>query len=134
MAEQTEKGVGYIVVQVSTADGAIPIPDANVIVAREQEERESLVKVMKTNRNGKTEPLAVSAPPAENSLTYDGENRFFVYNIRIDYPGYYTVENINVPVFEGQTSIQPVSLIPLEESSERGKIIRFSEEEPFEKE
>ncbi len=134
MAEVREKGIGYIVVQVSTADSAIPIPDANVIIAKEGDNGEALVKIMRTNRNGKTEALSVAAPPAENSLTPEGENRFFVYNIRVDYPGYYTAENVNVPVFEGQTSIQPVALIPLEDSRERGKIVRFSEEEPFENE
>jgi len=134
MAKGDEKGVGYIVVQVSTADNAVPIPDANVMVSENTEKGETLVKIMKTNRNGKTEPLAVPAPPVENSLTPEGVNRFFKYNIRVDYPGYYTVENMNVPVFQGQTSIQPVAMIPLEESRERGKTIRFSEEEPFENE
>jgi len=129
-----EKGFGTIVVQVSTADGAIPIPDANVIVAKDTENGEVLVKLMKTDRNGKTFPLSVAAPPAENSLTPQGVNRFFKYNIRVDYPGYYSVENVNVPVFEGQTSIQPVALIPLDEGRERGKVVRFSEEEPFERE
>ena len=134
MTENAGKGFGTIVVQVSSADGAIPIVDANVIVAEDTERGESLIKVMKTDRNGKTPPLSVAAPPAENSLIPDGVNRFFKYNIRVDYPGYYTVENVNVPVFEGQTSIQPVSMIPLEESRERGKVVRFTEEEPFEKE
>ena len=134
MAENAEKGFGYIVVQVATADSAIPVPGANVLVSRTDEGGEALVSVMKTDRNGKTNALRVAAPSAENSLTPEGVNRFFKYNIRIDYPGYYTVENVNVPVFEGQTSIQPVALIPLEESRERGRIVRFTEEEPFENE
>lgn len=134
MNEKKEKGMGYIVVQVSSADSAVPVPDANVTVSSTDENGEKLVKVMKTNRNGKTEPLPVEAPPVENSLTPQGVNRFFKYNIRVDYPGYYTVENLNVPVFEGQTSIQPVAMIPLGENSERGRIVRFSEEEPFENE
>lgn len=132
MAEINENGVGYIVVQVSTADSAIPIPDANVTISETTDKGETLVKVMRTNRNGKTEVLAVPAPSVENSLNPQGTNRFFKYNIRVDYPGYYTVENMNVPVFQGQTSIQPVAMLPLEESSERGKLVRFTEEEPFE--
>ena len=132
MAKTTEKGFGYILVQVSTADSAIPISDANVIVARATQKGEDLIKVMRTDRSGKTELLKVPAPPAENSLSPGGKDVFFKYNIRVDYPGYYTVENMNVPVFQGQTSIQPVAMLPLEESGERGKVVRFTEEEPFE--
>ncbi len=129
-----EKGFGYIMVQVTSADQAIPVPDANVIIARQTENGEEMIKVLKTDRSGKTEVVSVPAPPAENSLTPDGGVRFFKYNIRVDYPGYYTVENVNVPVFEGQKSIQPISLIPLKESSERGKVVTVVEEEPFENE
>ncbi len=134
MADVMEKGIGYILVQVSSADRAIPIPDANVVISGPTDRGEDLIRVMKTDRSGKTEVLSVPAPPAENSLTPDGGVRFFKYNIRVDYPGYYTTENVNVPVFEGQKSIQQVSLIPLKESSERGKVVTVNEEEPFEEE
>ncbi len=132
--DTTKKGVGYIVVQVYTADGAIPLADAGVILTKDVEGGEELLRVLKTDRSGKTEAVSVPAPPAENSLTPDGENRFSKYNIRVDYPGYYTLENVNVPVFEGQTSIQPMFMMPLLESENRGKVVTFVEEEPFENE
>ncbi len=129
-----EKGIGYILVQVYTADQAIPLADANVIVTKPVEGGEELVRILKTDRSGRTEVLSVPAPPAENSLTPDGGERFYKYNIRVDYPGYYTMENVNVPVFEGQKSIQPMFMMPLLESEERGKVISVVEEEPFENE
>ena len=125
---------GYIMVQVSAANRAIPIEGANVLVAEASENGEHLVRVLKTDRSGKTDTIEVETPPAENSLIPEGENRFSKFNIRVDYPGYYTVELVNVPVFSGQKSIQSVSMIPLEENAERGKIITVTEEEPFENE
>ncbi|MBO4941175.1 MAG: hypothetical protein J6D15_03135 [Clostridia bacterium] len=125
---------GYIVVQVYTADQAIPLPDANVIVSKPAGSGEEVVRIMKTNRSGKTEIIAVPTSPASNSQTPDGTDRFFKYNIRVDYPGYRTVENVNVPVFEGQTSIQPVGMIPLPDGAENGKAVTVIEEEPFENE
>ena len=126
---------GYILVQVSTADRAIPITDANVIISRPFEGGEQLVRVLKTDRSGKTEIVAVPAPPAANSRTPDDiGTRFYKYNIRVDYPGYITTENVNVPVFEGQKSIQSVAMIPLSEGDERGKTVTVTEEEPFENE
>lgn len=131
MAENNE---GYIIVQVSAANEAIPIADANVMITEETEKGESLIRILKTDRSGKTDVIAVPAPPAANSTSPEGINRFSKYNIRVDYPGYYTVENVNVPVFSGQKSIQSVSMIPLSEGEERGKVITVTEEEPFENE
>ena len=125
------KGTGLLIAQVSTADQSLPIAGANVIVTKNTENGEELVKVMQTGRDGKTPPLALSTPPAENSLTPDSlAARFYNYNIRVDYPGFYTMENLNVPIFEGQTSIQPFALIPLPLGEEQGKKISVVEEEP----
>ncbi len=125
---------GTLIVQVYTADQALPISGANVKVTKLTEGGEELIKVMQTNRSGKTEPLILPAPPSSNSQTPDGGVRFFNYNIRVDYPGYYTMENLNVPIFDGQTAIQPVALIPLAAGDEQGKKITSVEEEPFETE
>ncbi len=123
---------GTLIVQVYTADQALPVSGANVKVTKLTEDGEELIKVMQTNRSGKTEPLILPAPPSSNSQTPDGGVRFFNYNIRVDYPGYYTMENLNVPIFDGQTAIQPVALIPLAVGDEQGKKITSVEEEPFE--
>ena len=125
---------GYIIVQVYIADQAIPLANANVIVSKPTESGEEVVRIMKTDRSGKTAIIAVPTSPAANSQTPDGGERFFKYNIRVDYPGYRTVENVNVPVFDGQTSIQPVGMIPLAEGQEKGKTVTVIEEEPFENE
>lgn len=121
-------GKGKLIVQVYTADKALPIADATVLVTRDGENGEELVKVMQTDRSGKTPPLLLAAPPAENSLDPDGINRFYGYNIRVDSSGYYTMENLNVPIFENLTAIQPFALIPLPADDKSGKKVSVIEE------
>lgn len=132
MAEKNQSiGTGVLVVQVYTADQALPLADANVLISQNSGSGENLIRVLKTDRSGKTQPISLEAPPAANSL--DPENvgaRFYQYNIRVDYPGYYTMENLNVPIFEGQTSIQPIAMIPLPADEESGKMITSVETEP----
>ncbi len=128
------ENTGTLIVQVYTADQALPISGANVKVTRLTDDGEELIKIMTTNRSGKTDPLLLAAPPKANSQTPDGGTKFFNYNIRVDYPGYYTMENINVPIFDGQTALQPVALIPLAKGDEQGKIITSVEDEPLETE
>ena len=130
MANSETAELGILIVQVYTADQALPIEGANVLVTKTTDGGEELVKVMQTNRSGKTEPLALSAPPASNSLTPDGGTRYSIYNIRVDYPGFYTMENLDVPIFGGQTAIQPIALIPLPLDDEQGKKITVVEREP----
>ena len=133
MANTENNNTGILTVQVYTADQALPVENANVVVTKASGSGEELVKVMKTNRSGKTEPLELSAPPAENSQSPDATGeRFYKYNIRVDYPGYYSMENINVPIFAGQTAIQPFALIPLPLYEESGRQIVTIEEEPVE--
>lgn len=130
MAE-ANAGLGTLIIQVYTADQTLPLADAHVLITQSGTDGETLVKVLKTNRSGKTEPVSLPAPPVENSLTPDAQGRrFYNYNIRVDYPGYYTTENLDVPIFEGQTSIQPVAMIPLPADEESGKRVTVREREP----
>lgn len=122
---------GYILVQVYTADRAIPIRNAVVLISKTTPSGEEAVRILRTDRSGRTEIIGVPAPPAANSQSPGNENNFSRYNIRVDYPGYRTVENLDVPVFEGQTSIQSVGMIPLAESEQRGRTVTVTDEEPF---
>ncbi len=105
-------GSGTVVVQVSLAKGAIPVEGAKVIVSLQDKVLGEFI----TDKSGKTPSLSLPAPGKELSQTPNGTLRpYSIYNIRISYPGYYVEEAINVPVFDGVNSIQPVALVPLPE-------------------
>lgn len=105
-------GKGTLVVQVSLAKGAIPVEGARVVVSLEDKTLGDFL----TDKSGKTPVLTLPAPNRKLSQTPDGLLRpYSIYNLRISYPGYYVEEAINIPIFDGVNSIQPVALIPLPE-------------------
>lgn len=110
-------GSGTLRVQVSLARGAIPVEGATVLITT-VEETPSVLANLVTDKSGLTERVSLPAPESSYSQTPDsGVRPYSIYNIKIQYPGYYTEEAINVPVFDKINSIQPVALIPLPENT-----------------
>lgn len=112
--ENNCKGMGKLIVQVSTANGALPIQNASVTVS---DVSGSIISSQLTDNSGRTSAISLCAPPASysqspgNTMTYD------TYNIKVEKSGYYTEEFLNVAVFDKIESIQPVALEPLGENS-----------------
>ncbi len=109
------QNVGYLIVNVSTARGAIPLEGASVEVTYDEPDNTSILTVMTTNSNGKTEKIELPAPSRELSEAPGNNKPYSTYTIKIDKEGYYTVTNSRVPIFAGVTSIQPVEMLPLAE-------------------
>ena len=106
---------GYLIVNVVTARGAIPVPGASVTVYDTSDEGRPPVAVVFTDSAGKTEKLTLAAPARALSEQPGNVKPFATYMIEIDKAGYYPVTKNDVPIFTGVTSIQPVDLMPLAE-------------------
>ncbi len=105
---------GYLVVAVSAARGSFPIEGARVRIYSTENDDTRLLYTLTTDSSGRTEKIELPAPPLSASQTPDtGEIPYASYNIDTDYDGYYTIENINAPIYSGITSIQNVSMIPI---------------------
>ena len=117
--EHNNTGVGKLVFRVATAGGAIPLENAQVQVSYHTdtagESRGRLITVMLTDRDGKTPPLSLPAPSRSESASpsTDGVLPFALYDAEIFLDGFYRQEYTRIPIFDGITSIQPASLIPL---------------------
>ena len=120
-------GKGFLKVIVTTGESALPIPNATVTITSGAGNSQILISKQSTNDSGETEQISLAAPPKELSLTPGNENTFAKYNVRVDFPGYYTIENIDVPVFDGQVSMQPTQMIPLPSNDTNGKKITVYE-------
>lgn len=116
----SNEGLGYIIVSVGGAGGAIPLPDATVRIFEyspvSNGKNGTLVTTLKTDRSGKTERVALSAPARSSSLYPNKEKSYSTYNIETYLEGYYPQQYINVPIFDGVTAIQNVNLIPIAEN------------------
>lgn len=115
------KGMGYLQVEVTTGNGAIPIYGAAVIVTRQSNGMSYLVTMELTDRNGTTNVIPLPAPSASFSEAPNPSERpFSEYNISVYKKGFYTIPLITVPIFDTIKSIQPVSVIPLAEYELQG--------------
>ena len=118
---------GYLMVQASTAGGAIPLEGARVTVRRYEPESESspenrgdAVASLTTGRDGRTPRIPLSAPPRVNGNTPAGGLPYALYQVEVSLEGFFDQAYIGVPVFAGITAVQPAVLIPL---SENGTVI-----------
>lgn len=115
---------GYLVVQVSTARGAIPLEGALVDVLTYEPldpppERLSdgiLVATLTTDRDGNTPKLRLPSPPCSNANSPESGRPYALYQCVVRLAGYYEQTHVGIPVYDGITVIQPVVLIPLPEN------------------
>ena len=109
------RGIGYLVVQVTTAQNAIPLSGAEVTV-RESTEGGGVLYELRSASDGRTDRIALSAPPRTQSQQPTATRPYATYNIEARLFGYEPAFYQNVPVFDGITAIQQVNLIPLPEN------------------
>lgn len=106
---------GYLIVNVVTARGAIPLAGAAVTIYDGETEGKPIITVLYTDSGGKTERYALPAPSRDISLQPGNSKPYATYMIQVDMEGFYPVANNGVPVFDGVTSIQPVEMVPFAE-------------------
>ena len=121
-SEQEMTGTGRLLFQVSTAGGAIPLSDAEVTVRRlrspssEQESGGEVIAVLYTDENGKTRALPLPAPDralAQSPRSDGSPLPYSLYDADVYMEGFYRQSYSRIPVFDGITSIQHATLIPL---------------------
>lgn len=114
-------GTGYLIVQVSTAGGAIPLPGAMVTVRDYDPETGqdvgNVIATMRTDRSGKTQRLSLPAParalsqsPGSAILPYA------LYSIDVKTDRYFENYYASVPIFDGVVAVQPAVLQALPDS------------------
>lgn len=108
-----ESGTGYIKAEVTTGGGAVPIENAVVLITKKENGKTYLLKMLISDDSGSTETVALPAPNVAFSETPDpSEKPFADYYISTYADGFYAENDMEVPVFSGVKSIQPVALIP----------------------
>ena len=87
-----------------------------MVFLQERDGAQDLLAFRTTDANGKTEPVEVEAPAAEESKSPSTARPFGVVNLRIYHPDYYGAVVRDAAVFDGEQSIQYLELIPLPEN------------------
>lgn len=107
-------GTGYLVVRVSTARGALPLPDASVRI-RGEGERSGILFALQTDRDGLTEKVPLATPSPSVSQAPGEGVPFATYGVDVFLEGYVPLSFQNVPVFPSVVSLQPAVMVPLPE-------------------
>ncbi len=106
-------GTGFLVVQVTTANSAIPLEGAQVTVSSTENGRSDVLFELKTKSDGKTPRVALSAPLRSGSQAPSSIPPFSTYNISVVLGGYEQAIYNEVPIFDGIIAIQQADLIPV---------------------
>ena len=101
---------GTLIFQVTGGQGAFPIPNASVHISKELNDRLSLSITILTDESGKTEPISLPAPDRKLSQSPHNGSVYATYQAEVTAEGYIPTEIRDLPVFDGVTTIQPISL------------------------
>ncbi len=122
-----QPGTGYLIVQVSTARGAIPLEGARVDIRTYESEETSdparrgdVIASLISGRDGNTARIPLSAPPKSASEKPNNGIPYALYQAEVSLEGYFDQNYFGIPVFDGITAIQPAILIPLPENGTNG--------------
>ena len=103
---------GYLIVKVSTAQGAIPLEDASVSIRGGSPETSGVLYSLRTDRDGQTPRVTLPTPPKSASQAPGTVTPYSVYNIDVFKEGYVPLTFHQVPVFPSILSIQPAVMVP----------------------
>jgi len=104
-------GIGYLVTEARTNFETLPVGSATVTVKNTQGQ---ILYELQTDESGKTNQVSLETIDREHSLNPDYQGHpYTTYTVEVRAPGYETVITKGVAVFDGETSIQPVTMIPM---------------------
>lgn len=111
----TEMSVGYLRVFVTTGNGTLPIPNAQVIVTRIINDEELLEQAARTDNSGYTPMFILPAVSGKYSQKPGNPSPYTFYTIYVRANGFYPTKINEIPLYGGITAMQPIDLIPVAE-------------------
>ena len=109
--------IGYLQIQARTAQEAIPIDGARVLVL--DDETNTLYRLT-TNNSGETRAVALETVDRSFSLNPDYQGIPYAnYGVTVEAPGFRSVSVTKIPIFDGETAVLPVTMMPLGETQPR---------------
>ena len=119
---------GTLQVQVSTAEGALPVFDATVKV---MDAFGHIVFTLTTDTSGMTTVVSLFAPSRKLSLSpYTSHLAYSIYEILVTHPGYIPQVIRGVRVFEGEGGLLPVDLVARTARTDHGDSVNVIEIPP----
>ena len=111
----SQSEIGYLVVRVSTALGAIPLQNATVNIRSSAPDASGVLYTLTSDMDGITQKVELPAPPRELSEHPGEAVPFSSWNVDVFKEGYVPVSFQSIPVYSSIVSVQPAVLVPVSE-------------------
>ena len=102
---------GYLKIQVSALQGAIPIADADIKIYLDIGGVRHLLVTDQSNRSGLTGSIPLPAPDKRLTLDPSSLKPYSSYILVLEHPDFARAEINEVPIFDGITSVQQVNMV-----------------------
>ena len=110
---------GNIISYAYVSAARIPLADVVIrILTSSGVEKEDLMNVQMTDRDGRTNVVSVTTPPLADSLLPGNGTPFTAVTVTAELPGYEQIRVENVQIFPDTQTVQYFKMIPLKENPE----------------
>lgn len=113
--QQDRPDTGHLQVNVSSPIGSRAIAGATIQIT-DINQPDQVIEEVTTDVNGQSEEIDLPAPPLEYSMEPEANQPYSVFNLRVIAPGYETVEISGAEILSGQTALQNISLMPMDDA------------------
>lgn len=112
---------GYLNVNVTSGTGSYPMKGADVTVSRETDAGNTVLFRFKTDQSGRIPAVTLDTSDVSNSLSPSPDGApYALYTVTVSKEGYYPRVSLNIRIFDGITTVQPINMIPYTATSDIG--------------
>ena len=120
--------IGYLIVQTRVANNAIPLENVQVRILDDQGRR---MYDLTTDESGETPIISLETVDAGLSLDPDYSGTPYVsYDVLAQASGFRSLSVEGIPIYDGETAILPMTLIPMQELQRGDEATRITIEKP----
>ncbi len=120
--------IGYLSVQARIASDALPVEGVQIMVMDDQGRR---VYELVTDGSGEAPMVSLETMDASFSLNPNYQGAPYIgYDVLAQKSGFQTVHMTGIPIYEDETAILPLVMLPEQEYQRSGNIIDISIEKP----
>lgn len=112
-ATQDTPDIGYFQANITSQRDSRPIAGAKIQIRNVNYPNE-IIEETETDSSGKSETIALPAPPLEYSLTPGAERPYSTYSILITAPDFEPVEIDGAEILSGELALQNTELLPVD--------------------
>lgn len=116
--------IGYLTMQARTAHDALPLSGVQVSVLDDEQNR---VYTLVTDENGETRRVSLETVDKRYSQNENFTGTPYVtYNVLAQATGFDPLYISDIPIFDGETAILPLALVPMQEGQRNGERTEIS--------